>query len=357
MIKVIIFGTGNLSKILEKSLNENVEIVSYLDNNKDKWEEIYNGKKVINPMKLKKYDFDYILIGSQFNQEIYEQLLSLGIDKKVIFQFSKYIDYTNDYVYEGIERALKNQDIETIVTGISYSKWGFNESTYNKKSINIAYGGQDLYYDYNLVKYLIHKGDFKYLKEVIIGLCYYSFQYDMSLSSMKSKVALYYKNIKLLHHVKSSDLLLEGIPITLDISKSIFDYKKDSKSIVDWDYMDYSKNYEIGKKQAEIDSKKNYPETVKENIQILEEYLELLINNNIKPIIVVFPASKYYTKFFSERIESEFHNIINNLAEQYNFRYIDYFKSDLFEENDFRDVSHLTKKGAEKFTEILNELI
>lgn len=72
---------------------------------------------------------------------------------------------------------------------------------------------------------------------------------------------------------------------------------------------------------------------------------------------MIFPASKYYTKYFSERIENEFRSIINEIGKLYDFQYIDYFRSELFTDDDFVDVSHLNGDGAEKFTKILNNLI
>lgn len=358
MYKVMIFGTGRLSQVLEKSLNSNVDIIGYIDNNQEKWGNQYNNRMVICPNDIKKYKFHYILIGSQFNQEIYDQLLSLGIDKKNIFQFSKYLQYTDDYVERSIVNALSNSEIvETLVTGISYAKSGFLETKYKKKSINIAYGSQDLYYDYNLVKYLLKENKFENLKEVIIGLSYYSFQYDMSLSSISNKVILYYKNIRLAHHVKDIDILVDGLDETIYISKLIFNFNNQNNSILKWTDVNNEIDDKVGKSQAELDCKKDYPETVRENIQIFREYLQLLKQNNIKPIVVVFPASKYYTKYFSQRIEDEFNYIIRKVRKEYEFEYIDYFRCDLFEDDDFYDVSHLNLRGAEKFTDILNNII
>lgn len=361
MCKVIMFGTGNLSKLLEKSISPRTEIVAYADNNKNKWDQLHNNKKIINPKDIKKYDYDFILIGSQYNQEIYEQLLELHIDKKYIFQYSKFIEKNYDYVKYDLNRALENENlIETFVTGISYVKAGFDEKSYNKYAVNLARGSQDLYYDYKLVKYLLNKKSFSNLKEIIIGLSYYSFQYDLSLSAMKNKVISYFGAIGEQHNVQNIDKLMDGIKESDEISKSIFDYVEGSSYIrLQWDETGgYAIiDEEIGKKQAEIDCRKDYPETVKENINIFRDYLEFLIKKNIKPIVVVFPASKYYTKYFSKKIEEEFCSIINNFKEKYKFKYLDYFRSELFTDDDFKDVSHLNVKGAIKFTDILNKNI
>lgn len=60
---------------------------------------------------------------------------------------------------------------------------------------------------------------------------------------------------------------------------------------------------------------------------------------------------------FSLLLEREFQSIIKAFKKEYDFQYIDYFRSEKFNNEDFEDVSHLNPKGAEKFTEILNEII
>ena len=54
---VIIFGTGNLGKIVIAALKkEGINIICLSDNNRSRWNTIYNGYKVIPPEELKKTD-------------------------------------------------------------------------------------------------------------------------------------------------------------------------------------------------------------------------------------------------------------------------------------------------------------
>ena len=115
--------------------------------------------------------------------------------------------------------------------------------------------------------------------------------------------------------------------------------------------------YIIGKKQADLDCNKNYPKTVEENKIIFEKYIKLLQKYNVKPIVVVCPTSKYYNINFSKRLKDQFFEIIYQMKIKYDFQYIDYFESKLFDDSMFYDVSHLTYEGGEKFTKILNETI
>ncbi|WP_238916546.1 D-alanyl-lipoteichoic acid biosynthesis protein DltD [Clostridium sp. YIM B02555] len=360
MKKVIVFGTGKLSKVLEDSINKNVEIIAYADNDRTKWGSVHNDKIVIQPNNILNYDFDYILIGSQFNEEIYTQLLNFGIDNEKIFEFGNFLDFGWDYVRYSIDCALCSKgEIETLVTGISYSYCGLDINSYKKNAYNLANVSQDLFYDYNLVKFLLENNKFENLKEVIIGLCYYSFQYDMSSSGMKSKCALYYKNIKVKHNYINVEKFSDNIDKNNRIANKIFSFYDTGNAMINWGVCEnkYTIDDGIGKWQADLDCNKEYPKTVEENICIFKNYLKFLKDKNIKPVVVVFPASKHYTQYFSDRIENEFHEIINMVRKEYDFQYIDYFKSNLFEDNDFKDVSHLNLYGAKKFTEILNEII
>lgn len=360
MKNVIIFGTGKSAETLEKLLNSSINVIAYADNDNSKWGKKHNNKIVLNPLELKAIKFDYILIGSQFNEKIYNQLLEYGIHKKKIFQFTKYIINSNDYI-SGYKNYIKDncKEIETLVTGSSYSSFGFQRHVYKNKAVNISAPSQDLYYDYNLVKWAIENTELNALKEVIIGLSYYSFEYDMSLSSMKGNVYLYNKNLGLSHNLINIDAVIDGVDETIKIGNEIFNFTKDNRVIFTVDENDNQNilNNEIGKRQAELDCRKNYPNTVNENIMILSEYIEFLQERNIKPILLVFPTSKYYYNNFSDRIEKEFKTIINFLKKKYNFEFIDCFRCLEFDYSDFRDVSHLNFKGGEKFTKILNDLI
>lgn len=103
-----------------------------------------------------------------------------------------------------------------------------------------------------------------------------------------------------------------------NIADKIFYKEEDGSYIIKWDIpvFENTQNKELtGKVQAEIDCNKNYPKTVEENKEIFRKYLKLLKEHNIKPILVVFPASRYYVRHFSKRIEKEFKSIIANFRE------------------------------------------
>lgn len=362
MYKVIIFGTGISSKHVVGSLNKDCKVIAYVDNDYRKRCKI-SKIPVVSPNEIINFKYDYIIIASQYNDEIFKQLIELNISKSKILQFYKFIDYEFNYVEKAMNTLLSSDVIyEVIATGISYCNLGLRVDYIKKPCIKFTFGSQDLYYDYNLIKYIVdnYKYKIRKVKHIIIGLSYYSFQYDLSLSAMKNKTILYYDVIGLYHNNHKIIEMKDDYNINKNIANKVFVKDDQGKYKFNW-YKNLNTGIKdkkiLGEVQAKRDCNKNYPNTVEENKKIFAEYLELLKENNIKPIVVVFPASKYYTKYFSKRIENEYNEIIKEFQEKYNFQYLDYFRSELFDDDDFFDVSHLNKKGAEKFTNILNEVI
>ena len=363
MYKVIVFGTGVTAKDVLYKLNDNCKIVCYLDNNNEMWGR-FNGIEVKSPTLIKDLSYDFIIIASQYNDEIYEQLISLGVDSKKILQYYMVIDAEYNYIKSAMDTFLTSEkEYEMLATGISYCNLGLRETIMETPCFKFAFGSQDLYYDYNIIKFILdnHKEKCKKLKYSLIGLSYYSFQYDMSLSSIKNKTTLYYDALGLVHNHSEIVNYNEDYFCSKRIADKIFRVGKDGKYINEYDTKDEVPNYktkeELGKIQAERDCNKNHPKTVEENIHIFEEYIKTLRENNIKPVIVVFPATKYYYNYFSKRIENEFNSIIYSMKKKYDFIYLDYFRSHKFDDKDFSDVSHLNGVGAQKVTELIDNHI
>ncbi|WP_459478694.1 chemotaxis protein [Clostridium saccharoperbutylacetonicum] len=348
MKQVLIFGTGKTAYNVINCMKDDIKIIAYIDNDKSKWgyKDYY---PVISIGEIKNFDYDYIIIASQYEEEIFQQLKESNINEDKIIRFYKWFDYNNNYIEYEVNSYHNNSKYRGMVTGISYARAAILENLLKYKFVIVAFPSQDLRHDYKMAEYIIHNRHNNKIDYCLIGLSYYSFQYDLLKSSMKNKACFY--NF-----------------IDSNTKRNEYNFKVEKEVFKEESFMDFTQEnefyklndnikYEIGKKQSLLDCNKNYPETVVQNKQILKDYLKLLKNNNIRPIVVVCPAFKYYTQNFSKRIETEFHNIIKEIGEEYDFQYLDYFRSEEFKDEDFLDVSHLNIKGAEKFTNILNKVI
>jgi len=108
---VIIFGTGNLGKIVIAALKkEGINIICLSDNNRSRWNTIYNGYKVIPPEELKKTDNSTpIILASDLTfPYMHRQLQQMGI-KNV---------YDSDFLFEELD--LEMEDLESM--GVYWSK-------------------------------------------------------------------------------------------------------------------------------------------------------------------------------------------------------------------------------------------
>ncbi|WP_394903136.1 chemotaxis protein [Clostridium butyricum] len=357
----MIFGTGSTAEKLIENLNDNINVICYLDNNKLRWGKYLNERIVLSPNEINKIKYDYIVIASQFCNDIFTQLILNGVCEHKIFEYLNFLnDRNNPFKYK--IKIFENNKFEykTLITGISYFVSGINGDKLKYKGMNFAFDSQDLYYDYNIVKYILEKKE-NQIKNVIIGLSYYSFQYDLSLSSMKDNVNLYYQILEKNHNLKFKRNYDNRIIINRHIAECILNKSNNKQYMLKNKFIPLTEQFvnlsELGKKQAYLDCNKNYPKTVIENKKIFCKYLELLVKYNVEPIVVICPTSKYYYKNFSKRIKYEFFTIMAEMKKNYNFQYIDYFESELFDDSLFYDVSHLTFEGGMKFTEILNKEI
>jgi hypothetical protein len=314
----------------------------------------YN-QKAIQINNIKNYNYDFIMVLNENNEnKIVEELKCNGVKKNIYLYSNFKISVIEGFDYR-IRELLCRDDIETIVTGSSYAEVGIKAEKINRSTINFAFSSQDLYYDYQIANYLLNYGKVKNnIKYAILGLSYYCFDYDMSKSIAKYRIHRYINYIQDFHNNKDE--------IGINITKDFYEKRPGMK-----EYYEMNKWKEITKVKCEDEeqdyiakknSTMNYNLTRKENIDIFYKYLSLLKNNNIKAIVVICPTSKYYYKYFNDcNQKNKFYNILNGFKKGFDFQVIDYFNSNLFENNDFWDYGHLNGRGSEKFIQILNQEI
>lgn len=310
---------------------------------------LYNNEYILN---LENYKYDFIFVVEDIDKN--KILKSIKkYNKKNIYFFEDYkLSVIEGLDYKILDMLRRNK-INGIITGLSYAEVGIKEDI-NDNFINFSFSSQDLYYDFKLIKYLFNFKQVKdNLKYVIINMGYYSFDYDMTKTSASNRIHRYINYFKDYHN---NDNIIE-----LDIIKSFYE-----KRITFEKYINMNKikertiltlNDTSGIYEAQKNSSMNYMETRIENEKILEQYIVFLKENNITPIIAICPTSRYYRENFDINRKNIFYSILDKLKDKYSFQVIDYFDSDLFEDNDFWDYSHLNGKGSVKFTEVLKKEI
>lgn len=105
-------------------------------------------------------------------------------------------------------------------------------------------------------------------------------------------------------------------------------------------------------------AEKNYPDTRAENVQILDDYLTLCEQNNIRPIMFLPPMTEGYIKLFNRRKLDEFHYLVRQACRKHSSAlFLDGWQLRGFTDRDFYDVFHLNIHGAAKFSAWLNYII
>ncbi|QTN00383.1 hypothetical protein ERJ70_14395 [Sediminibacillus dalangtanensis] len=367
-MNIIIFGCGvSAEKIRRVINNRNVKIIAYADNNIDKVGSRINDTPVISPSEIKSKDYDYIIIGSIYFDEIREQLLNIGILEERILEYYKYQNFLS--LQTKLDEYAKDvSDYDCIITGMSYSKYGIDLKELNRKPFNFALNSQDLFHDYSIVKYLSNRKLLTNINTIIIGLAYYSLEFELIKSREKYLVTRYhpinedfksdtdyYQEYKNLFTTYVDDTFLIKVPYLQTVFETLLE--DDYLEHID-DFKDQyikAENVQWERKQLALrHSNKNYPETIEKNVQILERYLNLLKEEAIKPIIVIFPQHKDYTAYFSKTMREDFTSHLDRLNATHPFELIDLFDSELVSERDFFDVHHLNHDGASKVTQLIN---
>ena len=250
--------------------------------------------------------------------------------------------------------GYQNQnDIKTLVLGSSHLQNGFYaiEGEYN-----FAISSQDLYYGYNLYKVLNRPT----IKNIIVSFSVFT----PGLSIIKTKQAdfcLPYKTIMNIEYQNKEDAETKNLfKLQKSVKKELEKYqqklslKKDYRGNLAW----YPhKKFFLEKAQER--ALKHYKNNLRENSQM--NYCENLISdaqkNNQNVYFILSPTTVGYRKALPAK-EEVFKSIIS-LAKKYdNAKILDYFDSDLFDENtDFTNEDHLNKQGAIKLSELIRKEI
>jgi hypothetical protein len=87
----------------------------------------------------------------------------------------------------------------------------------------------------------------------------------------------------------------------------------------------------------------------------LIDFIEVLQSKGITPILFSTPTFGKYNTFISTQLKSDLQLVKDFIVKKYNIEIWDYAFKNTFVKEDFYNCDHLNKKGALKFSEILNQ--
>lgn len=92
-MKIVVFGTGSFF-INRKDALSKEEIISFVDNDKEKWNKKIDDIPIVSPEQIKDLVYDKIIVMSRKKEEMRRQLvIDFGIDESSILDFEEYCNY------------------------------------------------------------------------------------------------------------------------------------------------------------------------------------------------------------------------------------------------------------------------
>lgn len=271
-----------------------------------------------------------------------------------------YQHMNNTYKFSNIP-----EDIEVAHLGNSHGMYAFVYDDIDKTSFSFAMPAQRLYYDYKLLER--HIDNFAEDATLFIPVSYISFYLGYDNENFEEFNKMYYrilpfrdiKNPKIEDYLKYSLL-----PILTADSNIKYAFIENEDFEPAREYMNYSISPEemkaegLATGQRHLDFIREGQKNKDEFVLILDEIIALALENNIKPVVLTSPLSKYYNSNFSNEFYKDFTSTIENIIEKNpGSLYLDYSHDSRFTNSPeyFFDSGHLNITGGKKFTNIIME--
>lgn len=313
---------------------------------------------------VKDFHYDYVLCVEQSGGKRFLKILreyDVPQNKLVGLNF---LDVINFFI-ERVLRYFKEHftEFEMFATGISWTEMGLDGTRFKRRLFNLARSSQDLYYNFQTAKFaLLCGGGYSRLKYVLIGLAPFSFNYDVSKASTLSFWMLHYLiAFGDLHnfHMTAEDYksLLRPQYFSTRLPLEPLDWNNPFEAKTPLRFMTPESRLNA-REGINTWSKKFYPETRAENVKILDDYLTLCEENNVRPIMFLPPATEGYKKYFNRKMLDEFYYLIGQACKKHpSAIFIDGWKLQGITDRDFYDIDHMNIQGAAKFSTFLNSVI
>lgn len=280
--------------------------------------------------------------------------------------------------YEGAKEVVDS--IEVLILGTSHAHYAVNPDIFDLYAYNLANLGQSIYFDKRITLSLLPK--MKQLKYVFISIDYHSLafssQFDKDFWSyygngIKYKdVNYFYANLSptlfgytprvayAMHKHRYLNIKEHGFDIIdFEVQNGVDIYQPAIKGYVGFDGRD-THNFNS---DAYTVSSSWYTDVVEESnekheiVEDLEDFVQILLENDITPIIITPPVYSEYIAYLNPSYIDENIKTSIQIAEKYDIEYWDYLNLDYLTINDFYDMEHLNKTGALKFSTMLNDSI
>lgn len=267
----------------------------------------------------------------------------------------------NNYAYKKQLLDSIGPNIEVLALGSSHTVAGVNPKFFNFNTFNAAHSGQTIDLDEKI--FTKYESTFDKLKLITLPIDYSSLFININNSPnswfrLKSYI-IYYEIHKSTDIRNFSEILTYGFKTNII---RLINYYLLKLNPISCDHLGYRFKVppqmdliKTGEQNATKHTLSN-PVLQEENKEALKTLIENAINKNFKIIFYTSPAYHSYVENLSTDQLNLTIATMDSIANQYtNIYYINYLTDKRFTDQDFYNATHLNKKGAEKFSTILNK--
>ena len=280
--------------------------------------------------------------------------------------------------YEGAKEVIDS--IEVLILGTSHAHYAVNPEVFDLYAYNLANLGQSIYFDKRITLSLLP--EMKQLKYVFISIDYHSLAFSSQFNKdfwsyygngIKYKDTKYFSaNLSptlfgytprvafaMLKH-RYLNIINHGPEIIdFEVQNGVDIYKPAIKGYVAFEGRD-THNFNP---EAYSESSSWYTDVIDESdekeeiVADLEDFVQILLANDVTPILITAPIYSEFSEYLNPSYIDENIETSTQIATKYGIEYWDFLNSDHFAIDDFYDMEHLNRKGALKFSTMLNDSI
>ena len=285
----------------------------------------------------------------------------------IIYMLNKpYRKLDNEKYWDIAKFTMLGRQYQEVDVGNLGSSHGAYDFSYDKITdrgytcFNFANTSQSYNYDYAVLKEYGH-----YMKDdsvLFIPVSYFSFNNELTNSTEAEAMSVRYYHFLSPQNIPDYDLYVDIVTTRLPIlsaGEDILQLFPNLNAVLTAHAANEGIDVEEFARRAQerysrhFDNKEDY--FLDERIENLYEIIDYCKENNITPVLITTPFSKYYVDLVSQDFLQEFQTTVNTIANDTGVNYYDYSHDERFYENleYFSDSDHLNETGAAYFTDIL----
>lgn len=363
MVKVIIYDEAYEIFNIERLLNDDVEIVGYLKNDKEYFGDKISGKLVYSLDDLGRLNtqnsFDYIIVNSKKYGAVYDKIIEFNIDPVCLIDVSFFLyDHVKSLLKEKFSYSIKEEvlDFDILFLGRSFIREEIFRESFNNY-INLSNMLSDIHYDYHLLYYLIKNNKINTKSKIGVFMSYSMLYENIDSKEDRFGFIQIFEEYFKVHNNENRNSLFSNYcfdSFRNNISKLFKRFNtdlvkgNDDLKICDLELKDI-------KYMSDVETL-NYNEcsmvSFRMNRNILNQYIKLVKDNFLDLFFIIPPVHKLHRTYINKTLQNEFYMVLNRYLNK-DLYVFDYFDKD-FDDSYFSSPTTLNTNGCREFFKILN---